>query len=140
MLSQKRSPRWAFFRRLDIANPETGEVYLRRLRLIEAPWFGVYLHRINGPDFGRDLHDHPWPFIALVLIGGYIEEVAYGRTRVVSWLNRKRAQDSHRIVTLFREPTWTLVFHGRRCREWGFHTSRGWVQWDEYERLGSVTR
>jgi len=39
----------------------------------ECDRFGVYLHCIDTPDPGVDLHDHPWWFGSLVLYGGYTE-------------------------------------------------------------------
>ena len=29
-------------------------------------------------------------------------------------------------------PVWTLFMAGPRKRDWGFHTSKGWIQWEEY--------
>lgn len=55
-----------------------GIVYLERWG-IECDLFGVYVHRMDGPDPGLDLHDHPWPFLSLVLRGGYVEERANTR-------------------------------------------------------------
>src|SRR5690606_17597095 len=43
---------------------------------------GVLLHRIDGPDPGLDLHDHPWPFVSIVLRGGYTEEACDTRHAV----------------------------------------------------------
>src|SRR5262245_38321463 len=34
---------------------------------------GVYLHRIQRSDYD-EMHDHPWPFVSLILAGGYFEE------------------------------------------------------------------
>ncbi len=64
------------FRRLTLRH--NGEVFLDRFG-IGTQWFGLYLHRIVAPDPGIDLHDHPWPFVSLILWGGYTEEVAEAR-------------------------------------------------------------
>lgn len=132
--------RWAFFQRYDIRGPD-GSLYMRRLRLIQTPWFAVYLHKIVRPDADRELHDHPWDFVSLILRGGYIEETE-GRGpgftyRQKVWrkpfrLVRHKAEDFHRIDALSDVPAWTLVFCGRRRREWGFKTDKGWVRWDQY--------
>ena len=119
-----------------------GEVYLDRWGW-RTRWFGIYLHRMTAPDPGVDLHDHPWPFVSLILRGGYIEERADVRTahtaasfaeswpdhcergHKITWMpgtiHRVRVDECHRIIGLRRVPTWTLVFTGRRYRNWGFY-------------------
>lgn len=119
-----------------------GSLYLWRLRIVQTPWFAVYLHAIHRPDHDQELHDHPWDFVSLVLRGSYIEQTPccegcpFRRHRLVRWINSKRAEDAHRIVRVDRAPTWTLVFCGRRRREWGFHVlgenQMRWVPWHEF--------
>lgn len=130
---------WAFIRRLAV--PGRRGVYLDRLRIIQTPWFAIWLHRLGEPDRDRHLHDHPRPFVSLVLRGGYVEELPWpstlsgtcgGYTSHVRWLNIKRATDLHRIVSLDRTPTWTLVFCGPLRRRWGFVTEDGWVDHEAY--------
>lgn len=126
-------PRWQFMTRYDIPsriNPD--ETYLTRWRVIQTPWFGVYVHRIREPDTDRHLHDHPWSFFSLVLWGGYVEEMI---TRTVkrgflSWAFRK-ASAFHRI-TKVRRGTTTLFLIGRKKRTWGFLTPTGWVRYRDY--------
>lgn len=134
----RKSPNWALFTTLKVWGREGEGLYMHRLRIVQTPWFGVYLHRIYRPDADRALHDHPWPFVSLVLFGWYEEVVpddekkpcqswlSY-KVRPVRWFNRKRATELHRIAWLSQSPVWTLVFVGRRCREWGFQTEQGWV-------------
>jgi len=129
--------RWHFWNYHHIYDQRDGSVYLWRLRIFGCPWFGIMLHRIMGPDFGRDMHDHPWPFFSIVLLGSYHEEVpsiyyGYGRTQRVSWINFKRATSLHRITHCSRKPVWTLVFRGPRVRTWGFETAFGWKSHREY--------
>src|SRR5688500_6187293 len=71
------SERRASFHRLTLRD-NTGRSFLHR-RGIDVLPFGVYVHRILAPDPGLDLHDHPWPFVTLILRGGYVEEVADAR-------------------------------------------------------------
>lgn len=119
--------------------------YLSRLRIIQTPWFGVYLHRFDTPDPRPTLHDHPWNFVSLVLRGGYIEVTSYcspDDTATVAnhcerkryrtgQVNRKRAEDIHTITYLRRTPTWTLMFVGKRRREWGYVEPDGtWTRFD----------
>lgn len=146
--------RWAFMRRMRLTRTD-GAVYLDRVRLVQTPWFGLYLHRMDAPDPGVHLHDHPWPFLSLILRGGYEEQVAssfdapsmawvaerFPRACLPgvprSWgrgsVHRVRLSECHRITTLARVPTWTLVLCGRRSRSWGFYTPDGFVEHREYD-------
>jgi hypothetical protein len=103
---------------------KADEDYLWRLRVIQTPLFGIYLHKLCGPDPRDTLHDHPWSFTSFVLSGGYIEFVPgpyYAQSRHVNHVNVKRFNKSyHWIAELDRTPTWTLVFVGRRRRVWGY--------------------
>lgn len=141
----------------DYDRPERN--YLTRWRLIQTPWFGIYLHRFDGPDPRLTLHDHPWSFRSLVLRGGYIEATKYAEDHrgllVVppgcdiprdsldehgAWMtypqgtwNEKRATDKHTIVRLLRVPTWTLMLVGPRVREWGYVDPDGqWTRFDQH--------
>lgn len=121
--------RWALLSPLRIDDVDRpGELYLWRLRILSTPWFGIYLHEIATDDGDRPEHDHPWPYIALTLWGAYVEESegrsAWRRPLMPHWHG---ATYRHAIRSLGRTPTWTLVLVGRRVREWGFHTDKGWV-------------
>jgi hypothetical protein len=140
--------RWQVCTRYDIPDRADPTVtYLTRWRIVQTPWFGIYLHRIHLPDSDAHPHDHPWPFVSVVLKGGYDEDLVVGTvplrdrrypqftraSRGFLSIARRRATDMHRIYRLYRRPTWTLVLVGRRCRTWGFHTPRhGWVRWTDY--------
>lgn len=110
------------------------ENYLTRWRIIQTPWFGIYLHRMDGPDSRPTLHDHPWNFLSIVLKGGYEEKYDYMKAiRYITRTNRKKATDVHYIKRLLRVPTWTLMFVGRRKREWGYVDPGGlWTQYDQH--------
>ena len=128
--------RW--FPRLDISRDD-GSPYLVRWHLLLTPFGRVYLHRFLAPD-AQCPHDHPWPFVSLVLWGGYWEE-RYGAGqpapdgRRLAWRGRlsvafRRAEDTHRVARLHpTRPTWTLVVTGRRRRRWGFWTAAGWIHY-----------
>lgn len=126
--------KWAFFKRYDIvdaANPE--KIYLTRWRLLQTPWFGLFIHKINRPDSDRALHDHPWNFVSLILKGGYDEKRPSGITkRDVGSFAYRRAEDLHAIVRLWEVPTWTFILIGRNRRNWGFQTEKGWVPHDKF--------
>lgn len=147
--------RWPGWRRLTLRTP-TGKTFLER-RGLDLGLFGIYLHRIDLPDPGLDLHDHPWPFVSLVLRGGYIEEHAPAR-RASEWakgaemhpgqpscllrgvarswragtVHRIALTDAHRIVHV-TPGTVTLILRGRKVRPWGFYLPTGWVDQRDYD-------
>lgn len=123
-----------------------------RYVLIRIPAFGIYIHNMRRSDYDRALHDHPWPFVSVVLKGGYNEYYdpmpGEERGRVLKdWrgpgsILRRPAEWKHRFE-LDREwwtpdskgpeiPAWTLVFVGRRSRLWGFWLENGWCWWRKH--------
>lgn len=134
---------WALMSTFDIPCDLTEtKVYLRRLRIIQTPWFGIYLHETSNPDVDPHLHDHPWTFWSLVLKGGYTEaHYSHGRRTVNVWrrwsIHRMKLGDFHKITHLLRKPTWTLLLTGPRRKEWGFMTDKGWVPWHQYARVAT---
>lgn len=126
----------ALWRWYEIRQGDGVGSYLLRLVILRTKRLGgVMLHRIFKPDADRDLHDHPWPFVSIVLLGSYVERVRGPlgelRDRRVRWLNVKRAEDAHKILEVSPLCT-TLVLHGPRCRRWGFHSPVGWIYWRTY--------
>lgn len=118
------------------AHPD--EVYLRRLRVVNTPWFSVYLHWIYDEDRDRFPHDHPWNFCSFIVRGGYVEELYDSpgadavrlRWRRWSW-HRMPLGKAHRIVDI-TGPLLTLVVTGRREQVWGFWTPRGKLPYSDY--------
>lgn len=138
------SPRWAFMNGFQVR--KHNGPFLDRLRLIQTPYFGVFLHRIHQPDVDRDPHDHPWVFWSLILSGAYTERVwSNGRRRsrirhdVHSMefrrkrgsLHKMRLNRAHRITEIDGQ-LWTLVITGRRKNDWGFWTPDGFIAWRDY--------
>lgn len=107
---------------------QPGNPMLRRLRLIQTPHFGVYLHFIYREDLDPIPHDHPWTFWRMVLWGGYSEnhwsDPRYDQTmahrRIARWrVSRFPTTEAHWITAV--EPgTVSLVVVGPRRRVWGF--------------------
>lgn len=151
LLANRRSPRWAFMERFEVPNYDDDTNYLVRIRLVQTPWFGLYLHRFEGPDPRSTLHDHPWPFLSVVLRGGYIERrldpetMEVDEAHEVRWINRLRTHDAHAIVRLLRVPTWTLMVVGRRVRTWGYLEPAGYNpagpswRWTPFDRHPHAT-
>ena len=104
--------------------------------------FNVFVHKFlkSDPD---DVHDHPWPFVTIILRGGYWEwrpqfdgqgrktgEIArWCGAGSVRWAG---ANTYHRIELDPTVTCWTLFMPGRKCRDWGFLVRNQWVQWQEY--------
>lgn len=59
--------------RLVLRRRSDDEAFLKRWGL-ECRAGGIFLHKMEAPDPGIDLHNHPWTFWSLVLWGGYWEE------------------------------------------------------------------
>lgn len=142
-LTGGRSARWVVMGRFEVPDYDGDGLYLTRWRIIQTPWFGLYLHRMTGPDPRPTLHDHPWNFLSIVLRGGYIERRLDPLTMVVNEahrirrVNRMRTHDAHSIRRLLRVPTWTLLFVGARRRTWGYVESDGspvwhWTEFDQH--------
>ena len=137
-----------------------GEPYLIRYILIRTPWFALYVHKILQSDDDRDCHDHPADFWSLILKGRYTEQTFAGESRDVRHIigrdgqvertevgpthtsynyreftvldiNKKRAEDLHRL-DLNHGPVWSLLWSGRKRRDWGFMTDEGWVDHNTY--------
>lgn len=146
-------------RSLDLIH--NGATFLRRRGLEHERIGGVLLHRIDAPDPGMDLHDHPWPFVTIVLRGGYTDEAADARhacERAADAETVERAMGArpgemtrgerrvwrrwsvhtmplvlgHRIVSA-QPGTVTLVLRRPKVRTWGFYTPEGWVSWEDYD-------
>lgn len=137
------SRRWALLERFEVPHFDQPDVnYLVRWRLISTPFVSIYLHRIGTPDSRPTLHDHPWSFVSIILRGGYdeVRRDAFTGGTVVRrrrFVNIMRRDDAHYIAHLLRVPTWSLLFVGRRRREWGYWRGHGgswrWVRFDQDE-------
>jgi hypothetical protein len=121
---------------------EVDNPLLIRWILVRFNRFGVYLHKLCRSDYDRALHDHPWPFVSIILRGGYIEvhdQTIDGRTayeshkagdiliRPAEWRHRFIIDENPAIPS-----TWTLVIVGKRQRRWGFFLPSGWCWWRKH--------
>ncbi len=117
-----------------------GSQLLFRVRVIQTPWAGIYVHHLTSPDTG-DLHDHPWNFLSIVVRGGYdeiLDPAPADRSVMASWrtwgrwsVHRMRTTSAHRIESV-QPGTWTIVVTGRRARRWGFWHACRWTDWADY--------
>lgn len=119
-----------------------GMVHFRRYRLLQTPWFAIYIHQICKSDMELDPHDHPWNFTSIILEGAYRERVWYPPNfdelhyfdHYSGDVIEHKAEDAHKI-TLVSNEVWTLVFTSGRDRYWGYQTKAGWIGHKEYREL-----
>lgn len=99
----------------------------------------VRVHEILSSDAGRDYHDHPWPYITIVLRGGYFEETPVFKDGIFSGASVKwhppgsvlfrRAQSWHRLELprgghdMKRRACTTLFISFKYRQHWGFLTT-----------------
>lgn len=89
------------------------------------------VHHILRSDSDRVFHDHPWPYLTIILRGGYTETTPvydesgiYNGTRS-RWHGAgsilfRRAQSWHRLEVPEGVTTWTLFITGPKRQKWGF--------------------
>lgn len=141
---QQRS-KWAFMEKEVLGEPDSP--YLRRWRLLGTPWFNVWLHNIRRSDKDRDMHDHPFSFVSLILAGGYDEEyqesehkpfkIVYRGSIFTSTnaLVKRSGECFHRIVLAPGQTCWSLIFTGPKYKQWGFLVDGQWVHNQDYEKM-----
>lgn len=135
-----------------IPDRHTGEEYMDRYYLFlkdrkHFP-FNVTLHKIKKSD-DPIFHDHPWPYLTIVLKGGYWEHTPVfdnqGKkfSEVVRWRGPgsiicRSANEYHWLELDNEKPATTLFFMGPQQRDWGFLIDRGsrrkpqWIQHEHY--------
>ena len=119
-----------------ILDRESQEPYLTRyyLFLKDRKWFpfNIFLHNFHKSD-PDDLHDHPWPFITIILKGGYWEHTPKGKFwRGAGTINWAGSKSLHRVELEPGLDTWTLFIPGPTVREWGFVDKGIWKRHDQY--------
>lgn len=110
-----------------------GEKYMRRwhLRRKEGGW-NLYLHRYDGSDDDRALHDHPWRSVSILLWGNLGEVSKKGEHRLWPITPKFRSAEYAHRINLKSKFAYTLFFTFRKQREWGFHCPKGWMHWKDF--------
>lgn len=118
-----------------------GDTFFVRYKVFTSQFFSVYLHEFYRSDRDRCLHDHPWPFLSVILRGGYFEHSQDGVRwcrpgsilfRRATWAHRiELKNEKYWIEGYKRVRPWSLVIIGRKSRDWGFFTRDGWVKQDK---------
>lgn len=130
-----------------------GTTFLERFTVLDlgAKRPRLYLHRFVRGDEDRELHNHPWYGVSLILVGGYLEERrvwtpegerVVARTLRPGAVNMLAPHTFHR-VDLIDGPCWTLFATGPVVQSWGFwHRRSGeFTPWRAFiERKGMVPR
>ena len=100
--------------------------FMKRWAIYFGP-FSIRLHHWLDSDTDRNLHDHPWWFITLILRGQYTEHLNGGASKVMKQgeFGFRRATHRHRVTiskqsVLALEPCWSVVVTGPIKRKWGF--------------------
>lgn len=156
----EKSRRHGLWHRLTLRRAD-GRVYLDRWGLGHDRIGKVFVHRMEAPDPGFDLHDHPWWFVSLVLAGGYTEERSLVREaplraaiaesvgqsgrgvvdeRRAGSVRVMRLDECHRITHLTGRTSWSLVITGPVRRRWGFFLPSGWISEPEYDETVRADR
>ncbi len=137
LANNKSSSKWGLFEKRfvvpDYDNP--SEPSRVRWRLIYTPYFGVYLHKWYKPDPRRTRHNHPWPFVSLILRGQYQEVIGdqwgQGRTRFVRWINWVPRECFHDVFSVV-PGTLSLMFVGKDHDAWGYSDNSKYVPYDQH--------
>jgi hypothetical protein len=106
------------------------------------PLLGARVHHILRSDDDRHFHDHPWPYLTIILRGGYWEVRPVFVDYMVSYVVRtwhgpgsvllRRANSWHRLELPEGRTAWTLFCTGPKVQPWGFLVGRRKVGWREY--------
>lgn len=121
------------------------------------PWIGDRIHHILSSDDDRAMHDHPWPFVTIILRGGYeeirpfdqdkralaCEFVDVGGQRMAVTRRRykvgdvlfRRARHWHMLHLEPGETAVTLFIVLPKVQSWGFLWRGRKVPWREFERV-----
>lgn len=130
-----------------------------RWTLLDWGFVKAMIHYFPAEVSDRDPHDHPRPFVTLVLRGNYRDEswvrIAGGtepdeaqigeivKERIDAGAFRYRPATHLHIVETDAVGCWTLVVMGPIVREWGFVrlASGSWWPWGKYvQKFGGVIR
>lgn len=127
-----------FFPLIKEIKSKEGELHFRRWRIIETPWFNVYVHRIYLADEDDHCHNHPFDFNSFILSGAYWELLTQPKRKMISgwYQNRyvfRKKCDYHKITDI-DGPVTTLVITGPRSPSWGYLVEGTHVDHVEYRK------
>ena len=104
-----RGPSWPDY---DKAEPFMIRYYLLFRKRPKWFPFNILIHKILKSDLG-DLHAHYWPYITIILKGGYWETNENGTFwRGPGYIGFRKASDRHSLKIPDGKPAWTLLLAG----------------------------
>jgi hypothetical protein len=117
-----------------------GKYMLKRLRIIQTPWFAILLTKIYKPDSERYPHSHQRGAVSFIISGGYTELVyTDSKDLGVNHMRYHGRWSFHTIplsiahtITYVEKPLWTLLFAGPMTGEFLFWTPEGKVSYNDY--------
>lgn len=121
-----------------------GVLHFRRWRVLTTPWFVINWHGIYHEDEDRDLHNHPWTFINIILWGSYWElrSKKLGETHNAickrrSFLNiAYRDKNSfHKIFSMGSKAVYSLNIMWNKTDEWGYDVNGRLIEHKMYREL-----
>lgn len=119
----------------------------------EYPLIGVRVHHIQSSDADCALHDHPWPFISIILFTGYTEIRPADQTPDLPWVFMRvggklmavsrqryvagdvlfrRASDWHMIEIPEGASAVTIFITLRKVQSWGFLWRGAKIPWRDF--------
>lgn len=119
----------------------TGLVSWRRpfTRLLQHCGIAARVHEILRSDEGRHPHNHPWPYLTVILKGGYFEHTYRddGTEIGVKWhgpgsILWRPANSWHRLVVPAGTMATTLFITGKKAQTWGFNVDGQTVPYFQY--------
>lgn len=100
------------------------------------------VHHILRSDEGRDPHDHPWPYLTIILRGGYYERRYTPAGDLISWewhgpgsILYRPAHSWHLLELPAGRTAWTLFITGRKAQTWGFNVDGVKVPYHRYKGM-----
>ena len=115
-----------------------GELHFERFSFFTCKYFSINKHIITRADNEKHEHDHPWNFLSFILEGSYTEVskgIKYPRKRFSIKYNKAEHQHSLDSIDGGAKRCVTIVITGRRFREWGFPTEKGWIDNVTYRKM-----
>lgn len=119
---------------------DAHSVYMARYVLAQVGSLRMYLHVFHRSDMDRVMHDHPWNFLTIILLNGYIEHTPlypgidwHEEIKPLS-VKYRPADWRHRVELIDNKPAVTIMITGKKCRSWGFWEGNLFTHWRDYFR------
>lgn len=90
----------------------------------------IMFHYFPVDENPQTYHDHPWPFVTLVLWGSYTDLSVDADGTAIERLSRgsvRHRAATHRHKTYVHQPTFTVVLRGATTRQWCEGTTEDWM-------------